>query len=484
VRYEEGYTDMKKSLQILSVLVALAITLAGVACTPVDTANTNSPAAAPPTNTARPASASAKPTNVGFTWPVLDAFLADQAITNDLRSRLQLTDDQINRLKAKAREETGKLRESDDDTNYAGTTAAARTQAAEQIKEILGEEKANQLAAFVSERWGGGDVTASGLPATPGAVPTDTRVVVNAPAFRMDVFKDGQLIKTYRIGIGYPEFPLPSGLRRADTIIFNPSWTPPDEPWVEAPDSKVKVGETVKPGDKRNPLGPIKIPIGLPSLIHGGKAPAKLGTFASHGCVGLTSPQVQEFARLLAQVSGTQLSDTQLASYESNKTETREAKLAAPVPVELRYETITVEDGKLHIYRDVYDRDTNTEENLRAVLQAYGVSLDQLSEAERSQALEALSQMSRDPSGRPDTSQAGQPNANANSNSPRKDAAANKNSAKVTRTIKGQKEVVIEVAALKGKGYPAPVDPNTGGAKEDVAATGSQKKPASGGRRR
>jgi len=32
----------------------------------------------------------------------------------------------------------------------------------------------------------------------------------------------------------------------------------------------------------------------------------------------------------------------------------------------------------------------------------------------------------------------------------------------VTRTIKGGKEVVIEIAVLRGKGYPAPVDLDTG----------------------
>jgi hypothetical protein len=44
----------------------------------------------------------------------------------------------------------------------------------------------------------------------------------------------------------------------------------------------------------------------------------------------------------------------------------------------LRYETVTVEDGKLHVYCDVYDRGANTEDNLRNVLQAYGVTIDQL----------------------------------------------------------------------------------------------------------
>ena len=86
----------------------------------------------------------------------------------------------------------------------------------------------------------------------------------------MDVFENGKLVKTYKVGIGYPEFPLPQGLRKADTIIFNPTWTPPDEPWVKG---KFEPGKKVEAGSKDNPLGPIKIPIGLPSLIHGGKSP-------------------------------------------------------------------------------------------------------------------------------------------------------------------------------------------------------------------
>lgn len=162
---------------------------------------------------------------------------------------------------------------------------------------------------------------------------------------------------------------------------------------MESANSKVKVGEKIEAGDKLNPLGPIKIPIGLPSLIHGGKAPAELGGFASHGCVGLTSPQVLDFAKRLARLSGTQISDEQIAEYGKNKTETKPLKLSKAVPVELRYETITVEDGKLHIYRDVYDHGTNTEDNLRNVLQSYGVAADQLTENERAQVMRGLSQM-------------------------------------------------------------------------------------------
>ena len=39
----------------------------------------------------------------------------------------------------------------------------------------------------------------------------------------------------------------------------------------------------------------------------------------------------------------------------------------------------------------------------------------------------------------------------------------------ITYTIKGQKEVVIDIAALRGKGYPAPANLDTGGAPQPKA---------------
>src|SRR6266404_6697832 len=227
----------------------------------------------------------------------------------------------------------------------------------------------------------------------PNAVPTDTRIVVNIPAFRMDVFANGSLVKSYKIGIGYPQFPLPQGLRKAETIIFNPTWTPPDSPWVNT--MNVTPGEVIGAGSKQNPLGPIKIPIGSPSLIHGGKPLAKIGTFASHGCVGMTNAQVKDFAKLLALASHTDLTEETMSEYLKTRTKTRTVKLGQLVPVELRYETIVFEDGKLHIYRDVYDQNTNTEDILRAVFVANGASFDSLREQEKVQVLEALNVMSR-----------------------------------------------------------------------------------------
>ena len=403
-------------------------------------ANTN---AAPPTNTntnATNTNTEAASARIPITLPVVDALLSDEAFVTEFRRSVQPSDEQFDKLKNASRDAVLKLGE-DAFEDDARSTRSSRSEADKQIKQILGNDGGDKFLALARKYWSGGEIE---LSAKPNSIPADTRVVINAPAYRMDIFRDGKLQKSYKVGIGYPEFPLPVGVRTAKTIIFNPTWTPPDEPWVKG---EFKPGKTVEAGSKKNPLGFIKIPIGLPSLIHGGKDPSRLGTFASHGCVGLTNALVQDFTAQLASLSGTELSPQQIKQYEQQRKETTEVQLGSPVPVELRYETIVVEDGKIRIYRDVYEHGTNTEENLNRVLEVYGVSMSSLSQTEQDQIREALKKMAVDPQGKP---------VEEDSNSNKKPST----SSKVTRNIKGAKEVVVEVAALRGKGYPAPVNIN------------------------
>jgi lipoprotein-anchoring transpeptidase ErfK/SrfK len=471
----------------LALIVVFSALAAGCVSEPGSNTNSNTPASPSPTASPSPAGSVSK--TVPVTLPVLDALFSDEAFKSTLKTKVELTDDQLAQLQKIAGEEVARLRQSNVEEKSADEQSfqaeQAREHAAQAIRGVVGEQKAEDLFALVRDYWVKGNegpetgttdqqaktaAPEDTLLPGPNAVPKDTRIVVNIPAFRMDVFKEGSLVKSYKIGIGYPEFPLPTGLRKAQTIIFNPTWTPPDEPWVSKM-KNISVGEKVEAGSKLNPLGPIKIPIGLPSLIHGGKSPAKLGTFASHGCVGLTTPQVQDFSKLLAQVSDSNLSDAAIRSYFADKTRTRVVKLDRVVPVELRYETIVVEDGKLHIYRDVYDQDSNTEANLRAVLDANGIKLEDLSEDERAQVLDALNAMSRHPSQETALSKAVTSASPADSpaaaTSPTKDKVEKKvATARVKKPVgKNQKEVVIELAALKGKGYPAAMNLDTGAGK-------------------
>jgi lipoprotein-anchoring transpeptidase ErfK/SrfK len=363
---------------------------------------------------------------------------ADEQFAAELRSKLGLTDEQVRKIEETSRNAVLSLDEADE----SASTRKSVSKANDEIKKIIGDDKARQLFELVRQRWSGSDQDVA-LTGRPNNVPTDSRVVINAPAYRMDVYRDGKLEHSYKVGIGYPEFPLPHGLRQAKSIIFNPTWTPPDEPWVKG---KFAPGKKVDAGSKDNPLGPIKIPIGLPSLIHGGKNPTKLGSFASHGCVGLTNQGIETFAPELAAMGGNQLTTEDLKNYQKDRSKTDELKLNNPVPVELRYETIVVVNGQVHVYRDVYELGTNTEDNLRKVLAVYDVNLDDLDQNVKDQLLKALQSMAVDAHGEPVDQNSDQ---NANSKS---------KTGKITTTIKGQKEVVITVPQLAGKGYPAPVN--------------------------
>ncbi len=378
--------------------------------------------------------------NVPITLPVVDALLSDETFIAEVRRSVQPTDEQLDKLKNAARDAVLKLTETDLDEDR--STRSSIQEADQQIKRILGNENGEKFLALARKSWSGGEASAL---AKPNSVPTDTRIVVNAPAYRMDLFQDGKLVKSYKVGIGYPEFPLPTGLRTAKTIIFNPTWTPPDEPWVKG---NFSPGKKVEAGSKQNPLGFVKIPIGLPSLIHGGKDPSRLGNFASHGCVGLTNNLIQDFAGEISKLGGSPLTLDEIKGYEKKRAETTDYDLSQPVRVELRYETIVAEDGKLHIYRDVYEHGTNNEDNLARVLEAYGISINDLSADEQTQVKDAIKKMAIDALGKP---------VDEDNSSNKKPST----SAKVTRNVKGDKEIVVNIAALKGKGYPAPVNINS-----------------------
>jgi hypothetical protein len=426
-------------------MIAIAASLFA-ACEMRDISRVNQPAANSQnlnTNTSANTQQPELPAHVAalqVTLPLLDAMLTDESFMSEVRKAMQISDDELAKIRDAAKNEVLQLGSVDED-DLTRSTRASVEKTRNELGKILGAQRTEQFLNLAKLRWAGSGNALEVAP--PNSVPTDTRIVVNAPAYRMDLFKDGNLIKTYKIGIGYPEFPLPAGLRKAAEIIFNPSWTPPDEPWVKG---KLSPGEKIEAGSKLNPLGPIKIPIGLPSLIHGGKSPSRLGNFASHGCVGLTDELVRDFAARLAELSGTPLSAEKITAYGRTPSQTETVKLGQSIPVELRYETIVAENGKVTIYRDVYEKGSNTEEDLRRVMGAQGVSFDQLSEVDRSTLIAAIEEMSLPADGQIDRS------ANTNGRN-----STNSNTGKVTRNVKGKKEILIPVAALNGKGYPSPV---------------------------
>ena len=204
----------------------------------------------------------------------------------------------------------------------------------------------------------------------------DLKITVNVPAFQMTLWQNGKEVKTYPIGVGLKDYPIFIGSRRASEVIWNPSWIPPKSDWV-AESKKVKAGEIILPTDPRNPLGKLKIPLGDGYLIHQAKGVGDLGGLVSHGCVRVLQTDLYDLAEKIVAARELDVTPKQIIRAKKTK-KTLAVELNPRIPVEITYDTIVVEAGKLHIYPDVYDRKQNTIENLRAELLSNGVSESKL----------------------------------------------------------------------------------------------------------
>lgn len=215
----------------------------------------------------------------------------------------------------------------------------------------------------------------------------DIRITVDVPAFRLTLWQNGKEVKTYEIGVGRKEYPLVIGLRRAPQVIWNPEWVPPDSDWVENSHSDVQPGEHIDADDPRNPLGKVKIPLGDAFLIHQAEHPGDLGHLVSHGCVRMMQADLYDLTEKIMAARGWPVSRAQIEATKGN-TDRLVARLNPPLLVDINYDTQVIEGGVLRIYPDVYNRNTNTVENLRAELQSSGVNAARLDDTTLKQMLD------------------------------------------------------------------------------------------------
>ena len=197
------------------------------------------------------------------------------------------------------------------------------------------------------------------------------RLTLNIPSFQLTVWQSGKEVAMYYVGVGKIDFPVPVSLRNATSIEFNPVWIPPSSEWIEK-SSTVKAGEIVKPTDPRNPLGKIKIPLGYGYLLHQAKGPQDLGGLVSHGCIRVMQKDLYEIAEMVASARSLDITPAQIAATKRGK-KTVIVPLEEPVVVEITYDTIVIEDGRLNVYPDVYEKKMNTLANVRAEMRSSGI---------------------------------------------------------------------------------------------------------------
>jgi lipoprotein-anchoring transpeptidase ErfK/SrfK len=94
------------------------------------------------------------------------------------------------------------------------------------------------------------------------------------------LFKRGKLVKSYRVAVGSPEFPTPTGRFVVQSMQKNPSWNVPNSAWAGS-----LAGTTIPGGDPNNPLVARWIGFNGSVGFHGTNNGGSLGSAASHGCI-------------------------------------------------------------------------------------------------------------------------------------------------------------------------------------------------------
>jgi hypothetical protein len=206
----------------------------------------------------------------------------------------------------------------------------------------------------------------------------DIRITLNVPSFRLTLWQNGKEVKSYFVGVGMKAHPIYIGDREANELIWNPDWIPPSSDWVLEMKG-VSPGEVIKASDPRNPLGKMKIPLGDRYLIHQAAKPTDLGNLVSHGCIRMLRSEIYDLAEKIIAARGVPVSPRRIEAAKRSS-RTLVVQLDEPVPVEINYDTLVVEEGVLHVYPDVYDRGTNRTARLRAELLAANIDGSNLSE--------------------------------------------------------------------------------------------------------
>jgi lipoprotein-anchoring transpeptidase ErfK/SrfK len=125
-------------------------------------------------------------------------------------------------------------------------------------------------------------VTTAGLSKAYGTI-----ITIDRGAFKLRLFKNLKLSKTYGVAVGMPAYPTPTGRFSIANKAVNPAWTAPNSPWAGA-----YANETVEGGSAENPLKARWMGIVNGVGIHGTGAPGSIGSRASHGCIRMTVPDV------------------------------------------------------------------------------------------------------------------------------------------------------------------------------------------------
>ncbi|MEX2447251.1 MAG: L,D-transpeptidase/peptidoglycan binding protein [Solirubrobacterales bacterium] len=107
-------------------------------------------------------------------------------------------------------------------------------------------------------------------------------------SYTLRLWRDLKLARTYTVAVGQEGLETPEGLYQIQNKQVDPTWNVPESDWAGS-----LAGQSIPPGPS-NPLKARWMGIFEGAGIHGTEETSSLGTAASHGCVRMAIPDVEE----------------------------------------------------------------------------------------------------------------------------------------------------------------------------------------------
>ncbi|HEY2052464.1 MAG TPA: L,D-transpeptidase/peptidoglycan binding protein [Solirubrobacterales bacterium] len=130
---------------------------------------------------------------------------------------------------------------------------------------------------------------------TPPAVTTEevasrypSYLTLDRGSFTLRLFKDLEPARTYTVAVGQEGLETPEGTYEIQAMEEEPTWYVPESDWAGE-----LAGQVIPPGPS-NPIKARWMAIFEGAGIHGTEETASLGSAASHGCVRMSIPDVEE----------------------------------------------------------------------------------------------------------------------------------------------------------------------------------------------
>ena len=129
---------------------------------------------------------------------------------------------------------------------------------------------------------------------TPASLRNQTVITISQSTFKLRLFKNLKVRKTYGVAVGQPQYPTPRGRFAIQNKQVNPVWSVPNSPWAGE-----LAGTSVTGGSAQNPLKARWMGIANGVGIHGTGEDGSIGSRASHGCIRMhVSDVIDLFARV------------------------------------------------------------------------------------------------------------------------------------------------------------------------------------------